>query len=92
MEHDLGCRHRRFEFASLEFPYYCKPPLIVACSYSCPGEYALESPDQFSAETWPSWYLLHHSHHHGLCNSPCSGCKFLQPTARRDVVVYVELN
>ena len=46
-------------------------------SYSCPGEYALESSNQSSAKTWLGWHLLHNGHYYDLCNHPRRGSEFL---------------
>ena len=92
MEYDYGCSYRRFESVSLETPDRSGPPLMSSFSYSCPSEYALESPNQLSSKGWLGWHLLCYGHHHDLCNHPRRVGEFLESTTRSDVVVYVECN
>ena len=61
-------------------------------SHSSPDQYALECQNQSPEETCFSRYLFDHDDHHGFRHHSRGCSQHLQPSARPNMAVYVELS
>ena len=92
MVHDHGRGHGCLEFvidASVDKAWH---PANLPRSNPCPGQIALERPDQSPKKTRLDRAFLHHRHHHGICNYSRRRGQLFQPPSGPNLVILVEFH